>query len=419
MKLFSLLLKENSSYTDQDHKVEEGFWFLLASRVLRSIAMIYVTLSLPLYLLLIGLKIEIVGTVLFFTIMVSTLISFTAGMMGDRIGYRFSLIYADIPLIIGTFLLFRYPSTFDVEIAAIVGGIGGASGGLRGVFAPGMNALIARNYPQTERRISRMGILMFAGSIASIGGSLLLYLGKYIMPSFTEAQRFRDIYLICMVFTILSIILVSLTYERPRVKKKNIIMSKSSGRYTGRVFLSNVVAGSGLGFGIVLLPAWLELRFGISSSYVGFIFTISYITTAIGSFVASRISLKVNPLLYSSISRSIQGIALIIMAFLPTIFLVSAVYIARQFLGGFGAPMRSAINVRGISSDDYGTASSLQGLGSRASQGTSAASGYLMAYSLPLPEVVGGAVQMFGGYLYYVLIKGAKTSIPDTQKSTL
>lgn len=387
-------------------KIDRGYKFLVTSRAFRSVAMIYVTLSLPLYLLSLNVRISFVGVLFFAMISMSVVISLLAGMVGDRIGYRYSLIMVDVPLIIASFLLYRYQSLTVIEIATIIGGVGGAPGGLRGVFAPGMMAIIARNWPETSKRISRMGFLMSIGAFASIGGSTLLYASHYLLPGVIEAQQFRDFYLFSFFLAMISAFFVYITPERKGEKKRKILMRRSSGRYTSKIFLSNLVQGSGLGLGIVLLPAWLKLQYGLGASEIGLIFTASYVTTALGSLVSTFYPGKSSPLIYGSFSRIIQGILLLCMAFLPTALLFTIFYSGRQFVGGYGAPIRSAINVQGIRNEDFGTASSIQGLGVRASQGTSVAAGYLMEVSLPVPEILGGLIQGFGGYLYYRLLRG-------------
>jgi hypothetical protein len=66
--------------------------------------------------------------------------------------------------------------------------------------------------------------------------------------------------------------------------------------------------------------------------------------------------------------------------------------------------------VRGVDREDFGTASSVQGVATRASQFSSAASGYLMDVSLPIPLEIGGAFQMVSGLLYKYILKGSKPS---------
>ncbi len=77
----------------------------------------------------------------------------------------------------------------------------------------------------------------------------------------------------------------------------------------------------------------------------------------------------------------------------------------RGFNAGVGMPNRTAVNVRGVSEEDFGTASSLQGVATRLSQMSSGLSGYLLEESFALPLEVGGVAQMIGGVIYFALLK--------------
>ncbi|MCL4332624.1 MAG: MFS transporter, partial [Candidatus Thermoplasmatota archaeon] len=68
----------------------------------------------------------------------------------------------------------------------------------------------------------------------------------------------------------------------------------------------------------------------------------------------------------------------IVIALVPVLPVAYSLYAIRMGVAGVGTPMRSAISVRGVGNEDYGTASSMQGVATRASQTTSGLSGYLM-----------------------------------------
>jgi hypothetical protein len=94
------------------------------------------------------------------------------------------------------------------------------------------------------------------------------------------------------------------------------------------------------------------------------------------------------------------------MAFSPLGILAFGLYAVRSTVAGMGMPMRTAINIRGIGNEDYGTASSIQGVATRASQSTSGISGYLMDAYLPSTLFIGGALQIIGAAVYYSVIRG-------------
>lgn len=400
------MLGEDGMEPDIDQKIEKRFNFLLISRASRSIGIVYVTLSLPLYLLYLGIPVSVIGTLLLLMVLFSVGISLFTGMLGDRIGYKYSLLIGEIPILISTFILFHYNTLLPIEIATVIGGIGGTPGGLRGVFAPGLNALIARNWPDSENRVKRMGRVMAVGAFSAFGGAVLLYSHGYLVSLMGAAEAFRILYLSSFLLSVVSFVSIVFIKERKVKIKKRGIIDKKSGKYTLKVVSANLINGSGIGFSIALLPAWIELRFGVAPSTVGLMFTFSYISTAISSLMATkRIHSMNSPLWFASFSRIMQGLVMVAIAISPTLLVVAVLYTIRSAAAGFGAPIRTAINVRGISESNFGIASSAQGMAVRSSTGTSAISGYLMEYSLPIPMEIGGILQFLGGFVYYRLMK--------------
>lgn len=389
-----------------DRSLDRRFNFLLLSRATRSVGIVYVTLSLPLYLLYLGISVTIIGALFLLMVLFSVGISLFSGVMGDKIGYKYSLLLGDAPMVLATFMLFHYSALLPIEIATVIGGIGGAPGGLRGVFAPGLNALIARNWPASEKRVQKMGTVMGVGAFSAFGGAILLYSHGYLVSHMGAAEAFRLLYFISLVLGAVSFVSIIFVKERKVTRRKKGIIDKKSGKYTLRVIGSNLVNGSGIGFSIALLPAWMELRYSITPSRVGLIFTFSYIATAIGSLLATRyIHRSSSPVWIASLSRVIQGAIMVGVAFSPFLVVAVILYTIRSSIAGFGAPIRTAINVRGISESNFGIASSAQGMAVRSAQGTSAISGYMMEYSLPIPMAIGGLLQLLGGMVYYRLMK--------------
>ncbi|QIW25178.1 MFS transporter [Sulfolobus sp. S-194] len=381
---------------------DNTFKFLLISRVSRSISLIYVSLSIPLYLSLLGLSPITIGLIVFGVVGFYASLSLGLGMLGDRIGYKKSLIIGDVLPLIGTALLVIVTNVKLIIPLLIITGIGGgASGGLRGMWSPGISALIASNWRDEKERVKRLGLISSAASAASIIGSLLISI-KQFLP-FSSSEDYRFIFGISSLLLFVSVISLLFVEEVQRPKKTTKIMKKSSFNYILRVIASNTVTGAGIGLAIPLLPLWFKIAYHANDFEIGLVFTLSYALTSIGSFLATRI--KFDTLKIASITRVLNGVLLIGIAFSPWFYLASALYALRGLNAGIGAPNRTAINVRGISEEDYGTATSLQGISTRIAQLSSGLSGYLLEAWIPLPELTGGILQAVGGYIYYKLLK--------------
>ena len=392
-------------------RVEERFKFLLLSRALRSAALIFVTLSTPLYLLKLNFDIISIGIIYLFVSITTVLISLGIGMLGDRIGFRKALMMGEIPAIFITAALTFSTSIYVILAGIIISGTTGSAGAMRGAMSPGMNAYIATNWPESSSRVRKMALITSVASVFSIIGSLILYSYDFLTPFYGSVDSFRILYGISLALVLASLVSLFFIREKPVSKKEERVMKKASGKYVLKVSIANGINGSGIGLAIVLLPAWYALRFGLTESQVALTFLGSYAATAIGGFLASRISISADgksTLKVAWITRVIQGGLLVLMAISPFVIIAILLYSGRSLLAGFGLPSRNAVNVSGLQEGDFGAGTSLQGVSVRISQGFSGLSGYLMDIDLPFPVILGGILQAVSGVVYYKLMKNDK-----------
>ncbi len=388
-------------------ELENSFKYLLVSRATRSVALIFSTLAMPLYLSALGYKVVFIGVMYFFMMLLGAVISITLGLLGDRIGYKNILIIGEIIPFISLSILTFTGNFIIIIIAAAFGGISGTAGGMRGAFSPGTTALIASNWRNEKDRVNKIGKLTAVGSAFSVFGSMMISLHGWFSGLVGVVDAFRFLFGLSAVLVGISIISLLLVKEKKRPKKESRIMKKESGIYSIKVLLANIMNGFGLGLALPLLPLWFAIRYNVNSFGIGIAFTGTYITTALASYYASKFAYnkKFNALFAATFSRTIQGGMIIAIAFMPTFFLAALLYALRGFIAGFGAPSRTAINMRGVNDQDYGTASSIQGLGGRFAQTSSGLSGYLMDIYTPLPLFIGGLFQTVGSFVYFALLK--------------
>ncbi len=388
--------------------VDDSFKFLQYSRASRSAGIIFLVLAFPLYLKVLHLKLVTIGIIIAAMMLVMVIETLALGMFGDRYGYKYSLLMAEILPVIGAFLLF-YSSSLDIIILAmIITGISGGAGGMRGLFSPGLTALVASNYENESIRVKKLGILTVLTSLFSIFGSLMLASESFISIYVGTLMAYRYLFLFADILLLISFISIIFVKESKRPRKTSKIMKKESFRYISKIMIINIVSGIGVGISLPLLPLWIELMYNTGATTVGIIFGVSYITTALGSYLASKSFGRFNVLNVSSITRTASGILLIAMALSPTVMIAGLIYILRSIFAGFGSPNRSALNVRGINREDYGSATSFNSVSSGLARLSSGLSGYLMAISFPIPLIIGGLFQGASGIFYKIFIKDKK-----------
>ena len=387
---------------------DKRFKYLLYSRAFRSVAIIYMSLAFSLYLAALHIQIIEIGVVAAIAMLFMVFLTISLGLIGDRYGYRIELLCSEFVALIGALIIGVSSAPLYIMAGMVIAGIGGGAGGMRGAFSPGTNAFIANNYKDQKDRIRRYSHITLVGSIASIGGSILFASVSPLSGLIGQLGAYRRLFLASAVMLVASLISISMLTEEKRPKKTTKVMKNSSIKYSARVIVVNVLGGIGIGLVIPLLPLWLVLSYGATSFDIGIIFTALYLAVALGSYFSSKIASRMDMLNVATYTRLLSGALLFAMAFAPTLIIAAVLYLIRGILAGFGSPSRTAVNVKGVDIEDYGTATSIQGVASRAGQLSSGLSGYLMDFALPLPIFVGGIFQLVSGISYKLLFSRRK-----------
>jgi len=387
-------------------KIDSRFKYLLYSRAFRSIALIYMSLAFSLYLVALHVSIINVGLVAAATMLFMIFLTILLGAIGDRRGYKTELVIAEVFAFIGALIIAISSTVTYIIIGMIIAGLSGGAGGMRGAFSPGTNAFIANNYRDEKERVKRYSLVTMVASAAAIGGSLLFSIVTPLSASVGLLNAYRYIFMFSSALLGLSVLLLLLLTDAKKPVKTTKMMKASSAKYSLKVITANSLGGIGMGVFMPLLPLWFKLSYGAEPFEIGIIFSAVYIFTALGSYMSSRFAHRFNALNIASYTRVLGSLLLLAMAFSPALIIAGIIYIARAVIAGFGSPSRTTVNVRGIDAEDYGTATSVQGVASRVAQLSSGASGYLMDYALPMPLVVGGIFQFASGISYKLLFKG-------------
>jgi Major Facilitator Superfamily. len=142
-----------------------GYAALGASRIFRSIGLIAVNVSFPLYLYALHLDLISIGIVIFATVLFSMVVVLIGGAIGDRYGYKKSLIISEGISFAGILLLSVSTSIYLIIAAIILGGLSGGGGTARGTFSNGLMPFLANNWRDEKERVRRMSLLMLLGGV--------------------------------------------------------------------------------------------------------------------------------------------------------------------------------------------------------------------------------------------------------------
>ncbi len=389
--------------------VDKTFKYLLYSRVLRSIGLIYIGLAFSLYLDALHISLIGIGLVAALVMLFTIFITLLYGYIGDRKGFKMELMIGEAVTFAGVALIAFSAKLPLIVLGMMLAGLSGGAGSMRGSFSPGSSAFIANNYRDETERVRKYSVINLTASVSAIGGSILFALVSPLGKAVGLLLAYRYLFALAAVLIGISLAFISMLKELPKERKTTKIMTKQSWKYLGKVITVNSLGGIGMGLVAPLLPLWLKLMYHVDSVEIGALFTIVYLTTALGLYLSFRFARKFGSLAIAAQTRIFSGLLLVAMAFSPTFVIAAIFWLLRAAISGFGNPSRTNVNIRGISNEDYGTASSVQGVATRAAQLSSGAAGYLMDIALPIPLFIGGLFQFASG-IGYRLVFGKENS---------
>lgn len=385
-----------------------GFNYLIATRLLRSVALIYTTIAMPLYLLALHIKIEYIGLIVAVVILFNIFISFLASMLGDRIGYKYSLITVEAVSFLGVLIIALTSNYYLIILGLVLAGTIGGSGAARGSMSAGLTAFIANNWKDGKTRARKIALVLTLGAIGSVMGSALLYFNAPLVSYVGAYGAYKVGFAIAAVMLLASLLLLTKIRDSKRPAKTTKVMKTKSFRYSLRVMASNMFGGMGVGIALPLIPLWFALSFHVGTTQLSYIFMAYYGMGAVGAFAASRIARRFNLINLGAMSRLTGGIILMAMAFSPFIILAAVLFLLYAIISTFGAAPRMVVNLAGLSNEDYGAATTLQGASIRVPQIASGLSGYALDYALPAPLFIGGLLYGISGVLYKKLMTDPK-----------
>ncbi len=372
---------------------KDPFKLLLASRILRSFAMSFIFLVIPLYLKYLGYNVEEIGLIYVPFILSAIILPVVLGNVGDRFGYKKALITTDVLMVLSLYLLSSYRSLPFIILAGLIGGYNISNGSLRGAFSPGQTALIANLY-EKDRRIKILGYITLAAGIAGVFGPALLLLSRITTNIYVPLLRFG------ILVMIISIIPLFFIKENKHNIKKSKIVSGSTFKFLWKILIINSLNGFSAGIFMPLLPLWLILRFNTSTTTISAVFIIINIAASVGAAFSGKISQRLGSIKTATITRVLGGSFLVVAAFSPILAVFVLFYLLRSFINGFGTPTRSMIVVNNVDNTDMGTASGMAGSVTRISALSTSISGYIMDIDIISPLLIAGVLQIVSGILY-------------------
>jgi len=341
---------------------------LFLARTLRLFAYGFVAVVLVLYLSAIGLDDRRIGLLLSLTLAGDVIVSLFLTTRADAFGRKRTLIGGAL-LMIGAAVVFAFTRDFTLLVVAATIGVISPSGNEVGPFLAVEQVAIAET-TEGRDRTAVFAWYNLAGSFATAAGSLAggFLAGFLLARGFGAAASYRSAIL---AYGILGIVL-ALNFVRlsPAIEGNRDAKPVSSlfriERSRGIVArLSSLFALDSFAGGLVvqsIMAYWFFRRFGLPPAALGSIFFGANLLAGVSALAAARIAKRIGLLNTMVFTHLPSNVLLILVPFMPTLWLAITVLLLRFSISQMDVPTRQAFVIAAVDPAERTAAAGITGV---------------------------------------------------------
>jgi MFS family permease len=397
-------------------------WILMVSRGVRSFAFSCLNVIFAIYLSQLGHSTVTIGLVISTAYVSSAVLTVVWGFLSDRYGRRKILMLLAALTIVSNAIYLFFSQLAFIFLAVIVTniGAGGTGGGGQGggPFNPVEQALLAEKCsPENRNRI--FSINSFVGSILGSFGALASGLPEYLQESWgwQPILSYKPLFAMTILLSLGLIFAYSKITEQhvPRQRAKTPI-SKKSGLFVTKLSLLGMLDNLGAGMIGPFVAYWFYLRFGVELKALGFMFFISYLLAALSFLLAPVIARRIGVVRTMVFSHGIASLIYLVLPLAPTFFIGAVMIALRSSVAYMDSPLRGSFVMGMVKAEERGSAAGITNLSRYVPMAVSPSiSAYVMqAFSLSIPMVIGGGLQLIHDVAFYFLFRDVRP--PEEQK---
>ena len=408
---------------------------LFAARSLRSFAVGYLGIILPIYIADLGYDAVHLGMLFSISGITGGLLAVCVGVLSDRFGRKPFIIAIALMMAVGVVGL-ALTTNFAVMVAAAAfgtigfpGGVGG--GGGWGPYYPAAQSLVAE-HSDDKFRTTIFGVLSFVGVIAGALGSLTAALPSLLhhAAGLSILAGFRLLLLLTSVIAVLMALVVipvreirwqSVHHHRgtnPQLSpvtvtapvRKMFGLSRDSWRLVSRFMITNGTNGLAAGMMGPFVVYWFYRRFGASAADLAHLYFIINILAAVPYLVVGPISRRVGLVNTVTVSRGLSAILLMLLVMMPTYELAAVVYVIRVIAAVLSVPVRQSFLMGVIEPSERSSAAGFSNTPSQVTQSLSAfcAGQVIQHIALSMPLVLASVFQGLNTVLYFLFFRNVR-----------
>lgn len=399
---------------------------LLCARIVRTFAYGFLSVTLAIYLKLIGFDDILIGIILSITLINSIIFTLFASFYADRIGRRNTLLLYTIMMSVSGAIFFVTENPLALIIAALIGTLN-ITGSETSAFLSIEQSILPQTIQDNRKRNTLFGFYNMAGTFAMGAGILIANLPIIIQNELAFDQIYA-IKLLFLFYSLLGIVIIGIYLKlssaieikkqektlKPISKTLNPKSKKIVTKLSG-LFAIDSFAG---GFAIQsIVSFWFFSKFDIDLSTISYIFSIGSVLTAISYLIAAKIADKIGLINTMVFTHIPSNILLIMLAFAPTFEIATIFYMIRMALSQMDVPTRQSYIVAIVEEDERTASAGITNLSRNIAQAISPSiTGYIIGIlSLSAPFIIGGVLKILYDISLYINFRKIKPSEEEEQ----
>jgi MFS family permease len=399
---------------------------LFLSRSIRLFGYGFLAVVLVLYLAALGLDGNRIGILLALTLLGDTVVSLWLTTHADRLGRRRVLI-AGALLMTAAGAVFAATDVFIVLLVAATLGVISPSGNEVGPFLAVEQSSLSQTIPDS-RRTSVFAWYNLAGQVATALGALFAGIAVQLLrdngSAPVDAER-----VVVIAYALTGLVLAAAFWRlSPAIEVPVRARSSVAGRlglHRSRAIVFRLSALFGLDAfagGFVLqsvIAYWFASRWGVEPAGLGAILFVANLLAAASSLAAARIAARIGLINTMVVTHLPSNVLLILVPFMPTLPLATAVLFLRFSISQMDVPTRQSYTMAVVDTDERSAAAGVTGIARTTGAALSPAiAGPLVASPVALvaalPFVLAGGLKIVYDLTLWRLFR-QRSETPETE----
>ncbi|HET7437693.1 MAG TPA: MFS transporter [Thermoanaerobaculia bacterium] len=375
---------------------------LFASRIVRLFAYGFLAVVLVLYLSSIGLDDHRIGALLSLTLLGDVLVSLYLTTRADAFGRKRTLLTGAVLMILAA-IVFAITRDFTLLVIAATVGVISPSGNEVGPFLAVEQVALAQ-VAEGRDRTHLFAWYNLVGSFATACGSLAggFFSGLLLRRGFDPPTSYHSaIIAYAILGGVLALVVARLSRavegtHAPRSVKSLFRVERSRGIV---LRLSSLFALDSFAGGLVvqsIMAYWFYRRFGLSPATLGSLFFGANLLAGVSALAAARIARRIGLLNTMVFTHLPSNVLLILVPFMPTLWLAMTVLLLRFSISQMDVPTRQAFVIAAVDPSERTAAAGITGV--------ARTTGAALAPVIAMPLIAG----MTRDWLPFVLAGGLK-----------